>query len=99
MHEHGIGLEAKLLRQANRLAPPRPKHSGLLGFHCVSTIPINDIYHHEWCQVLLAVCVVPAKKGKDWYFGMKAHVAMDSKNKIIHSAVVTRRPTWPIRPG
>jgi IS5 family transposase len=29
------------------------------------------------------------KKGKDWYFGMKAHVGMDSKNKIIHSAVVT----------
>ncbi len=29
------------------------------------------------------------KKGKDWYFGMKAHVGVDSKNKIIHSAVVT----------
>ena len=29
------------------------------------------------------------KKGKDWYFGMKAQVGVDSKNKIIHSAVVT----------
>jgi IS5 family transposase len=29
------------------------------------------------------------RKGKDWYFGMKAHVGVDSKNKIIHSAVVT----------
>jgi IS5 family transposase len=29
------------------------------------------------------------QKGKDWYFGMKAHVGVDSKNKIIHSAVVT----------
>jgi IS5 family transposase len=29
------------------------------------------------------------KKGKDWYFGMKAHVGVDSKHKIIHSAVVT----------
>jgi Transposase DDE domain len=29
------------------------------------------------------------KKGKDWYFGMKAHLGVDSKNKIIHSAVVT----------
>ena len=29
------------------------------------------------------------KKGKDWYFGMQAHVGVDSKNKIIHSAVVT----------
>ena len=29
------------------------------------------------------------KKGKDWYFGMKAHVGVDSKTKIIHSAVVT----------
>src|SRR6202163_1967106 len=30
-----------------------------------------------------------AKKGKNWYFGMKAHVGVDSKSKIIHSAVVT----------
>jgi len=30
-----------------------------------------------------------AKKGKQWYFGMKAHVGVDSKTKIIHSAVVT----------
>jgi len=29
------------------------------------------------------------KKGKDWYFGMKAHVGVDSRNKIIHSVVVT----------
>jgi IS5 family transposase len=29
------------------------------------------------------------RKGKQWYFGMKAHVGVDSKNKIIHSAVVT----------
>ena len=29
------------------------------------------------------------KKGKDWYFGMKAHVGVDSKAKIVHSAVVT----------
>ncbi len=29
------------------------------------------------------------KKGKQWYFGMKAHVGVDSKTKIIHSAVVT----------
>ena len=30
-----------------------------------------------------------AKKGKQWYFGMKAHVGVDSKTKIIHSAAVT----------
>lgn len=29
------------------------------------------------------------RKGKDWYFGMKAHVGVDSQSKIIHSAVVT----------
>jgi len=29
------------------------------------------------------------KKGKQWHFGMKAHVGVDSKCKIIHSAVVT----------
>src|SRR5712692_5957784 len=29
------------------------------------------------------------KKGNPWYFGMKAHVAVDSKTKIIHSAVAT----------
>ena len=30
-----------------------------------------------------------AKKGKMWYFGMKAHVGVDSKTKIIHTAVAT----------
>jgi IS5 family transposase len=29
------------------------------------------------------------KKGKQWYFGMKTHVGVDSQLKIIHSAVVT----------
>src|SRR5271167_1000607 len=29
------------------------------------------------------------RKGKDWYFGMKAHVGVDSKTKLIHSAVAT----------
>src|SRR5580658_10290203 len=29
------------------------------------------------------------KKGKQWYFGMKAHVAVDSRTKLIHTAVVT----------
>jgi len=29
------------------------------------------------------------KKGNQWYFGMKAHVGVDSKSKIIHTAVAT----------
>jgi IS5 family transposase len=29
------------------------------------------------------------KKGKQWYFGMKAHVGVDSKTKLIHTAVAT----------
>ena len=29
------------------------------------------------------------KKGNQWYFGMKAHVGVDSKTKLIHSVVVT----------
>jgi IS5 family transposase len=29
------------------------------------------------------------KKGKQWYFGMKAHVGVDSKTKMIHSVVAT----------
>jgi IS5 family transposase len=29
------------------------------------------------------------KKGKQWHFGMKAHVGVDSKFKIVHSAVAT----------
>src|SRR5439155_22701767 len=29
------------------------------------------------------------KKGEQWYFGMKAHVGVDSKTKIIHPAVRT----------
>ena len=29
------------------------------------------------------------KKGNEWHFGMKAHVGVDSKSKVIHSVVVT----------
>jgi transposase, IS5 family len=29
------------------------------------------------------------KKGKQWYFGMKAHIGVDSKNKVIHAVVAT----------
>ena len=29
------------------------------------------------------------RKGKQWFFGMKAHIGVDSKHKIVHSAVVT----------
>jgi IS5 family transposase len=29
------------------------------------------------------------KKGNQWYFGMKAHLGIDSKTKLIHSAVAT----------
>ena len=31
----------------------------------------------------------PTKKGHPWYFGMKAHVGVDSKTKLIHTAVAT----------
>jgi transposase, IS5 family len=29
------------------------------------------------------------QKGNQWYFGMKAHIGVDSQNKLIHSVVVT----------
>jgi len=29
------------------------------------------------------------RKGKQWYFGMKAHVGVDSKSKLIHSVLAT----------
>ena len=29
------------------------------------------------------------RKGRQWYFGMKAHVGVDSKTKLIHTALVT----------
>ena len=29
------------------------------------------------------------RKGKQWYFGMKAHVGVDSKTKMIHRVVAT----------
>ena len=29
------------------------------------------------------------KKGNEWHFGMKAHVGVDSKTKVIHSVVAT----------
>jgi IS5 family transposase len=30
-----------------------------------------------------------SKKGKQWYFGMKAHVAVDARHKLIHRVVAT----------
>jgi IS5 family transposase len=29
------------------------------------------------------------RKGNQWYFGMKAHIGVDSRNKLIHSVVAT----------
>jgi IS5 family transposase len=29
------------------------------------------------------------RKGKQWYFGMKAHIGVDSKTKVIHTVVAT----------
>jgi hypothetical protein len=29
------------------------------------------------------------KKGNQWYFGMKAHIGVDSRTKLIHAAVAT----------
>ena len=29
------------------------------------------------------------RKGRQWYFGMKAHIGVDSRSKLIHSVVVT----------
>ena len=29
------------------------------------------------------------KKGNQWYFGLKAHIGVDSKTKLVHSAAVT----------
>jgi len=29
------------------------------------------------------------RKGKQWYFGMKAHVGVDSQHKVIHTVVAT----------
>lgn len=29
------------------------------------------------------------KKGNQWYFGMKAHIGVDSKSRLIHSVVAT----------
>jgi transposase, IS5 family len=31
----------------------------------------------------------PTRKGNQWYFGMKAHIGVDSKTKIIHSGAAT----------
>ena len=29
------------------------------------------------------------KKGNQWYFGMKAHIGIDSRSKLIHAAAAT----------
>ena len=33
--------------------------------------------------------VHPTKQGNQWYFGMKAHIGVDSRTKLIHSVAVT----------
>jgi IS5 family transposase len=33
------------------------------------------------------------KKGNQWYFGMKAHVGMDSRTRVIHAVVATAANT------
>ena len=30
-----------------------------------------------------------SKKGKQWYFGMKAHVGVDAESGLVHTAGVT----------
>ncbi len=29
------------------------------------------------------------RKGNQWYFGMKAHIGVDSKSKLVHTIVIT----------
>src|SRR5258706_15280313 len=31
----------------------------------------------------------PAKKGKQWYFGMKAHIGVDARSGLVHTVVGT----------
>ncbi|MBX3678149.1 MAG: IS5 family transposase [Rhodocyclaceae bacterium] len=45
-----------------------------------STKNREDKRDPEMCQT---------KKGNQWYFGMKAHIGVDSKTKLIHSVVAT----------
>ena len=37
------------------------------------------------------------KKGNQWYFGMKAHIGVDSRTKIIHAVVATAASTAGVR--
>ena len=37
------------------------------------------------------------RKGRQWYFGMKAHVGVDSQSKLIHSVAVTPANTHDLR--
>jgi len=38
----------------------------------------------ELCKAMESV-----QKGNEWYFGMKAHISVDSQTKLVHSVVVT----------
>ena len=33
--------------------------------------------------------MLQTKKGNQWYFGMKAHLGVDSRTKLIHAVVAT----------
>ena len=43
----------------------------------VDSIPITRSEMHQ------------TKKGNDWHFGMKAHIGVDSRHKLIHSVAAT----------
>src|SRR6266702_584489 len=46
-------------------------------------------YTRETRRAIFREEMEQTRKGKQWYFGMKAHVGVDSKTKIIHTAVAT----------
>ena len=39
----------------------------------------------------LQACFADTKKGKQWHFGMKAHIGVDSESGLTHTPAATRR--------
>ena len=55
----------------------------------ISTGVLCFICPHCSCEQKRDPEMHQTKKGNQWYFGMKAHVGVDSKTKLTHTALVT----------
>src|SRR5208283_1835961 len=73
--------------QSRRQTDPTCPPAGY-GMPDLESIAPESRKHHVEDQGI-SKCDSPARKGQQWYFGMKLHLGVDSKTKLIHSLATT----------